>query len=740
MNAWLTTQIGAEAAQIVSYAAYFVAAIIVLWVIILIIKRITRGTYVVGGKDREARLSVRDAAPIDSKRRLVLIKRDNIEHLILIGGPTDIVIETNISKLPLADNNSIGDLSITSTNNEQNQGLGDIFPTASLSTNIAATTTAPSSMVTTTAAQLDSSIAPQENLNIAEFNNVDAGTVSHIEQLQDTLHNGNLNTSIDYVADEPKVARAPQSDSNSVFDVATYKRDDIEKQTSPEYDSGNTEKTSPTVPDEERFEAENIAFNDGPTRINPHNQDLSEENHETAMVVVHDDQIHNDETAIEATDIQGTNSASQEPSLDKSSSKDDSDLDMSSSNKSNADFGFEQPFKSVETAQNTFKTEQNNSKRVSGFTQRDSFSLGSSSLKGNSQRSINQENNDRLSRQAAPQETSKQQVQDNPFRAPKPINPYKVMKAAGAFGNSNVNFNATISNAPLSKSNASNDKSKLSATNNERFGDQQVHPTISPVKRTEAATLLEKSEENLKDEAPKLKNDNNLAVAAKDSQPLKQMEPQAVRSDSELNGSTLKYQSVLGETAINKGSNAPSTKTSAQDNQPQKGFVPTEKSRPAQERPVAQRSVPQGMLRPPLMAKPRNAAVTAMNKQSKPVTGLDNAKNSQQTTNITENKSQTVTDNNTDTKKPSFINENKAVENEHNVDAMQQAKKESAKGKATNLQKFSLQLLEPQHILDKPNRNEQMTDVKIQQSSSTTSDEEDFDRRLKNELEQPVKK
>lgn len=318
------------------------------------------------------------------------------------------------------------------------------------------------------------------------------------------------------------------------------------------------------------------------------------------------------------------------------------------------------------------------------------------------------------------------------------------MKAAGAFGNSNVNFNATISNAPLSKSNTSNDKSKLLATNNEQFGDQQVRPSISPVKRTEAATLLEKNEESLKDEASKLKNDNNLAVAAKDSQPLKQMEPQAVRSDSELNSSTMKYQSAFVETPIIKGSSAPSNKTPAQDSQPPKGFLPTEKSRPAQERPVAQRSVPHGMLRPPLMAKPRNAAVTAMNKQSKPVTGLDNvldnAKNSQQTTNIIENKSQTVTDNNTETKKPSFIDENKAVENEHIVDAMQQAKKESAKGKATNLQKFSLQLLEPQHILDKPNRNEQMTDVKIQQSSSTTSDEEDFDRRLKNELEQPVKK
>jgi hypothetical protein len=39
---------------------------------------------------------VLDAAAVDAKRRLVLIRRDNVEHLIMIGGPTDIVIETGI--------------------------------------------------------------------------------------------------------------------------------------------------------------------------------------------------------------------------------------------------------------------------------------------------------------------------------------------------------------------------------------------------------------------------------------------------------------------------------------------------------------------------------------------------------------------------------------------------------------------------------------------------------------------
>src|ERR1019366_9347879 len=37
-----------------------------------------------------------DAAAVDGRRRLVLVRRDNVEHLLMIGGPTDIVVEPNI--------------------------------------------------------------------------------------------------------------------------------------------------------------------------------------------------------------------------------------------------------------------------------------------------------------------------------------------------------------------------------------------------------------------------------------------------------------------------------------------------------------------------------------------------------------------------------------------------------------------------------------------------------------------
>ena len=47
-------------------------------------------------RGRQPRLAVIDAAPVDGRRRLVLIRRDNVEHLIMIGGPTDLVVEPNI--------------------------------------------------------------------------------------------------------------------------------------------------------------------------------------------------------------------------------------------------------------------------------------------------------------------------------------------------------------------------------------------------------------------------------------------------------------------------------------------------------------------------------------------------------------------------------------------------------------------------------------------------------------------
>ncbi len=51
-------------------------------------------------RPREKRLGVVETAPVDSKRKLYLIRRDDVEHLIMIGGPVDVLVETGIKGRP----------------------------------------------------------------------------------------------------------------------------------------------------------------------------------------------------------------------------------------------------------------------------------------------------------------------------------------------------------------------------------------------------------------------------------------------------------------------------------------------------------------------------------------------------------------------------------------------------------------------------------------------------------------
>ncbi len=50
------------------------------------------------GPKADRRLDVVEHASVDGRRRLILVRRDNVEHLIMTGGPVDVVIETGISQ------------------------------------------------------------------------------------------------------------------------------------------------------------------------------------------------------------------------------------------------------------------------------------------------------------------------------------------------------------------------------------------------------------------------------------------------------------------------------------------------------------------------------------------------------------------------------------------------------------------------------------------------------------------
>jgi flagellar protein FliO/FliZ len=55
------------------------------------------------GRARLPRLGTVDAFDLDRQRQLVIIRRDNVEHLLMIGGPNDIVIESEIIRAESRD-------------------------------------------------------------------------------------------------------------------------------------------------------------------------------------------------------------------------------------------------------------------------------------------------------------------------------------------------------------------------------------------------------------------------------------------------------------------------------------------------------------------------------------------------------------------------------------------------------------------------------------------------------------
>ncbi|MBR0825997.1 flagellar biosynthetic protein FliO [Bradyrhizobium manausense] len=83
--------------QAVTFILAFIAVLAVIGGLAWAVRRFATnrlGTNTQRG--RMPRLAVIDAAAVDGRRRLVLVRRDNVEHLLMIGGPTDIVVEPNI--------------------------------------------------------------------------------------------------------------------------------------------------------------------------------------------------------------------------------------------------------------------------------------------------------------------------------------------------------------------------------------------------------------------------------------------------------------------------------------------------------------------------------------------------------------------------------------------------------------------------------------------------------------------
>ncbi|WP_457583304.1 flagellar biosynthetic protein FliO [Ensifer canadensis] len=95
----METIVGDNGSRFIIAAGAVAIGLLCLVVVLWIMRNRPSSPFIRGGKNRQPRLAVLDAAAVDTRRRLVLVRRDDVEHLIMIGGPTDIVIESRIAPI-----------------------------------------------------------------------------------------------------------------------------------------------------------------------------------------------------------------------------------------------------------------------------------------------------------------------------------------------------------------------------------------------------------------------------------------------------------------------------------------------------------------------------------------------------------------------------------------------------------------------------------------------------------------
>lgn len=96
---FITTLFG-DSGQAILNTAFALGTVLVLIVLVLwglkAISGRTRGLV----RSRRSRLELVETVQVDGKRRVLLLRRDNVEHVVLTGGPQDLMIESGIPVPP----------------------------------------------------------------------------------------------------------------------------------------------------------------------------------------------------------------------------------------------------------------------------------------------------------------------------------------------------------------------------------------------------------------------------------------------------------------------------------------------------------------------------------------------------------------------------------------------------------------------------------------------------------------
>lgn len=99
---FMTALFGGNAGTLLN--AIFALGIVLVLIVLAawLLKMFGRAGEGISRGGREKRLVVVETAAVDGKRKVLLIRRDGVEHLIMTGGPSDVVIESGIAAPPEA--------------------------------------------------------------------------------------------------------------------------------------------------------------------------------------------------------------------------------------------------------------------------------------------------------------------------------------------------------------------------------------------------------------------------------------------------------------------------------------------------------------------------------------------------------------------------------------------------------------------------------------------------------------
>ncbi len=92
----MSSLFGVELPTPVNFIIAFVFVLLLIGAAAWLVRRFGATRIDAAARGRQPRLAVIDSAAVDGRRKLVIIRRDNVEHLLMIGGPSDVVVETNI--------------------------------------------------------------------------------------------------------------------------------------------------------------------------------------------------------------------------------------------------------------------------------------------------------------------------------------------------------------------------------------------------------------------------------------------------------------------------------------------------------------------------------------------------------------------------------------------------------------------------------------------------------------------